>query len=144
MLETAEVTSGDVVYDLGSGDGRIVITAAQKYGARSVGVELDRHLVEESEENIRNAKLDGRVTIIQGDFLKTSLDEATVVAVYLLTGANEKLRPILEKDLKPGTRVVAHDMGVPGWRWAREASVKVEGITHFIYLYQVPEAFQQR
>ena len=143
MLEVAQVTSGDVVYDLGSGDGRIVIMAAQKYGARAVGVELDRHLVEESRETVHNAKLDGLVTILQGDLLKTSVKEATVVAVYLLPGANEKLRPILEKDLKPGTRVVAHDMGIPGWRWAREESVTVDGVTHFIYLFQVPEAFQQ-
>ena len=143
MLEMAQVTSGDVVFDLGSGDGRIVITAAKKYGARAVGVELDRHLVEESRETVRNEKLDKLVTILQGDLLKTSVKEATVVAVYLLTRANEQLRPILEKDLKPGTRVVAHDMGIPGWQWVREESVTVDGVTHFVYLYQVPKAFQK-
>jgi len=103
MLSLAGITSGDVVYDLGSGDGRIVIAAAQKYGAKAVGVELDRRLVEESKELAHNANVDKLVTIIQGDLLQTDLTGATVVAVYLLVGANEKLRPILEKNLKPGT-----------------------------------------
>ena len=144
MLDAAQVTSRDVVYDLGSGDGRIVIMAAQKYGARAVGIELDRHLVEESVENVRNAKLDALVTIVQGDLLKTNLNSATVVAVYLLLGANEKLRPILEKDLSPGTRVVAHDMRIPGWKPTSEESVAVDGIPHTIYLYRVPEAFRSQ
>jgi protein-L-isoaspartate O-methyltransferase len=143
MLEVAQVTSGDVVYDLGSGDGRIVIMAAQKHGARSVGVELDRGLAEESTEKVRDLKLDGLVTIIQGDLLKTNLQRATVVTVYLLLGANDQLRPILERDLKPGTRVVAHDMGIPGWRYAQQESVTVDGVLHSIYLYQVPGAFRQ-
>ncbi|MBI1955576.1 MAG: class I SAM-dependent methyltransferase [Acidobacteria bacterium] len=143
MLEVAGVTAGDVVYDLGSGDGRIVILAAQKYRAKSVGVELDPGLARESTEKVRGLKLESLVTIIEGDLLKTDLKPATVVTVYLLPSANEQLRPILEKTLAPGTRVVAHDMGIPGWEAAREEAVPVDGITHFVYLYRVPDAFRR-
>ncbi len=142
MLEMAQVTSRDVVYDLGSGDGRIVIMAAQKYGARAVGVELNRALAQESEEKARELNLEGLVTIIQGDLLQTSVTPASVVAIYLLPEANETLRPMLERDLRPGSRVVAHDIRIPGWRPAREEAVTIGGGTHFVYLYKIPEAFR--
>ena len=142
MLDMAKVTSRDVVYDLGSGDGRIVLMAAQKYGAKAVGVELDRHLVEESREKVLGSDLKEKVTIIQDDLLKTSVDGATVVTVYLLPDANQKLRPILERDLKPGTRVVSHDMRIPGWQEDRHESVAVGATIHYVYLYQIPEAFR--
>lgn len=143
MLELAEVISGDVVYDLGSGDGRIVILAAEKYGARSVGIELDRSLAQESAAKVKELKLDGRVTIVEGDILQTDLKPATVVTLYLLVSANERLRPILERDLKAGTRVVAHDMRMPGWTALREEALAVGNATHFIYLYRIPEAFRK-
>ena len=143
MLEVAQVTSSDVVYDLGSGDGRIVIMAAEKYGAKAVGVELDRLLVEESTEKIQERNLEELATIIQGDLLQADVKPATVVAVYLLPGANEKLRPKLEKELRPGTRVVVHDIRIPGWRSAQDEAVQVGGGSHFVYLYKIPEAFQR-
>ena len=144
MLQLARVTPDDVVYDLGSGDGRIVIRAAQIFGAKSVGVELDRGLAEESRKNVSELKLEDKVTIIQGDLLQTDLSPATVITLYLLVSANEMLRPILEKTLRPGTRVVAHDMRVPGWEADREEAVQMGGGTHFVYLYRIPEAFQRQ
>lgn len=143
MLELAEVISRDVVYDLGSGDGRIVILAAQKYGARSVGIELDRSLAQESAAKVKELKLDGRVTIVEGDLLQADLKSATVVTLYLLVSANERLRPMLERDLKPGTRVVTHDMRMPGWTASWEEALSIGNATHFIYLYRVPEAFRK-
>jgi len=144
MLLLARVTPDDVVYDLGSGDGRIPIRAAQLFGAKAVGVELDRGLAEESRKNVSELKLEEKVTIIQGDLLQTDLSPATVITLYLLVSANEMLRPILEKTLKPGTRVVAHDMRVPGWEAYREEAVQMGNGTHFVYLYRIPEAFQKR
>ncbi len=143
MLEIAQVTSNDVVYDLGSGDGRIVIMAAEKYGARAVGVELDRRLVEESTAKIQQRNLGELATIIEGDLLQTDVTSATVVAVYLLPGANEKLRPMLEKNLRPGTRVIVHDIRIPRWRSAQDVAIQIGGSTHFVYLYKIPEAFQR-
>ena len=142
MLEIANVSAADVVYDLGSGDGRVVILAAQKYGARAVGVELDSRLAEDSAQKVQELELGDRVTIIRGDLLQADLKPATVVAVYLLPDANEKLRPRLEKNLNPGVRVVAHDIRIPGWRWDRTEPVQVGSGTHYIYLYRIPEAFQ--
>lgn len=144
MLQLARVTPDDVVYDLGSGDGRIPIRAAQLFGAKAVGVELDAGLAAESRKNVSELKLDDKVTIIQGDLLQTDISPATVITLYLLVSANEMLRPILEKTLKPGTRVVAHDMRVPGWEAYREEAVQMGGGTHFVYLYRIPEAFQRQ
>ncbi len=143
MLEVAQVTSSDVVYDLGSGDGRIVIMAAEKYGAKAVGVELDRLLVEESTAKIQERNLGELVSIIHGDLLQTDIRPATVVAVYLLPGANEKLRPKLEKELRPGTREVVHDIRIPGWRSSQDEAIQIGGGSHFVYLYKIPEAFQR-
>ena len=143
MLELARVGPDDVVYDLGSGDGRIVMRAAQKYGAKGIGVELDERLAKESQEKARELKLDNLVTIIQGDMLQTDLKLATMVTLYLLVSANERLRPMLEKGLQPGTRVIAHDMRVPGWESYREEAVPIGSGTHFVYLYRVPEAFKR-
>lgn len=145
MLELALVGENDLVYDLGSGDGRIVIRAAEEFGARSVGIELAPGLVEEARERVRERDLEDQVTIVHGDVLQTDFSAATVVTLYLLVSANERLRPIMEKTLKPGTRVVAHDMRVPGWEVHREEAVTTtSGIgTHFVYLYRIPEAFQQ-
>lgn len=142
MLEVAGTTSKDVVYDLGSGDGRIVLRAAQTYSAKAVGVELDHGLAVESADKAKEMKLDKLVTIIEGDLFKTDLKPATVVTVYLLLDANDRLRPILERDLRPGTRVVAHDIRIPGWEASREESLSIGGGTHTIYLYEIPSAFR--
>jgi protein-L-isoaspartate O-methyltransferase len=115
MLSLAKVGPDDVVYDLGSGDGRIVIAAAQKFGARGVGVEIDPRLVNEAEANARTAGVQGRVKFILDDALKVDVSDATVVTLYLLSASNVKLRPMLTKQLRPGTRIVAHSFGIGDW-----------------------------
>ena len=115
MLRLAAVKPNDVVYDLGSGDGRIVITAARKFGARAVGVELDEHLIYQSEESARQANVLERVKFLQQDFFKTDFSQASVVTMYLLPGVMKRLRETMLQ-LKPGTRLVAHDFDFDDWR----------------------------
>ena len=133
MIELGGVKKGDVVYDLGSGDGRIVITAAKK-GARAVGFDVDGDLVKESRENIRKAGLEKSAEIKQQDILTVDLSPATVVTMYLLPDVNLKLKPNLLKQLKPGSRVVSHafDMG----DWKPDKTERVNGRT--IYLWTIP------
>ncbi len=135
MLELAEVGPNDVVYDLGSGDGRIVITAAKKYGCRAVGIEINPRRVEEAWENARKAGVEDRVKFILGDMFKADIHEATVVTLYLLSSVNEKLKPKLFKELKPGTRVVSHRFTMPDWKPIKQT--KAEGRP--IYLWRIPE-----
>jgi ribosomal protein L11 methylase PrmA len=113
MLKLAKVTKSDVVYDLGSGDGRIPITAAKTYGARGVGIDIDPQRIKEAAENLRNADVGDRVRFLNQDLFTTDISEATVVTLYLLPSLNLKLLPKLNKELKPGTRIVSHafDMG---------------------------------
>jgi SAM-dependent methyltransferase len=144
MLEVAGVSEKDVVYDLGSGDGRIVLRAAEKYHAKAVGVELDHGLAVESLEKAKELKLDKLATIIEGDLFKTDFRPATVVTIYLLLNANDRLRPLLEKDLRPGTRVVAHDIRIPGWNAESEESFNVGNVQHTVYLYLIPSAFKKK
>ncbi|MGO8817842.1 MAG: SAM-dependent methyltransferase [Terriglobia bacterium] len=139
MLDLAKVTSDDVVYDLGSGDGRIVITAAQKYGAHAVGVEINPELYNESSKRIKDLGLDDRAHIIYEDMFDVSVHHATVVMLYLLTSFNEKLRPKLERELRPGTRIVCHDFHIPGWDADKVVDVlSKNGISHKLYLYVRP------
>ena len=135
MLEVAAVTKGDVVYDLGSGDGRIVITAAKKYGVRGVGVDIDPERIKEANANAIQAGVVGHVKFIEQDLFKTDLKEASVVTLYLLPEVNLRLRPKLWSELKPGTRVVSHafDMG----DWKPEKTIEVEGRT--IYYWVIPK-----
>ena len=114
MLQLAGVGPADVVYDLGSGDGRIPIIAAQKYGARGVGIELDPRLVELSWRTANEAEVASRVRFIVGDLFSADLSEATVVTTYLSSSMMRQLEPTL-RALKPGTRIVAHHFGMPGW-----------------------------
>jgi predicted RNA methylase len=113
MLKVAKVTKNDVIYDLGSGDGRIPITAAKVYGARGIGIDIDPQRIREAGENLRTAGVGDRVTFLNQDLFTTNISEATVVTLYLLPSLNLKLIPKLNKELKPGTRVVSHafDMG---------------------------------
>lgn len=138
MLELAEVTKDDVIYDLGSGDGRIVIRAARRYGARAVGVEIDPRLVWFSERNARREKVDHLVSFVPEDALTVDVSPATVVTLYLTREANLRLRPSLRRQLRPGARVVshAHDMGdwVPA-RVLRIASNR--GEEHILYLWRI-------
>ena len=115
MLELAQVTVDDVVYDLGSGDGRIVILAAQKYGARGVGIEIDRRLVEISRQVARDAEVAGKVTFVEGDLFTADITPATVVTLYLSTSINRQLAPRL-RALRPGTRIVSHQFGLGEWK----------------------------
>ena len=108
MLQLAHVTPNDVVYDLGSGDGRIPITAAQKYGARGVGIDIDPVRIQEARENAKLANVTEKVTFLNQDLFESNISDATVVTLYLLPSLNEKLMPKLKKELKPGTRVVSH------------------------------------
>lgn len=115
MLELAGVTKSDVVYDLGCGDGRIVITAAKKYGARGVGVDIDPERIAESKANAEKAGVTKLVEFRQQDAMTVDVSPATVVTLYLLTDSNLKLRPILTKQLKPGSRIVSHAFSMGDW-----------------------------
>jgi len=115
MLELAEVTTTDIVYDLGSGDGRIPITAAKRYGARGVGIDFDPQRIAESNANARREGVADRVEFILGDVLQADVSEATVVTLYLLSSSNIKLRPILTRQLSPGTRIVSHAFDMGDW-----------------------------
>jgi tRNA G37 N-methylase Trm5 len=140
MLKVANVGKDDVVYDLGCGDGRIVITAAQKYGARGVGVDINPDRIKESNENAQKAGVADRVRFLQQDLFETDLREATVVTLYLLPDVNRRLRPKMFQELKPGTRVVSHafDMG----EWNPEKVIKVPGADRerTIYYWVISEA----
>lgn len=138
MLKMAEVGKGDMVYDLGCGDGRIVITAAQKYGARGVGIDIDPQLIRESNENAKAAGVADRVKFFEQDLFASDFKEATVVTLYLLPEVNLRLRPKLLSELKPGTRIVSHafDMG----DWKPDKTVEVDGRT--LYYWVVPEKKQ--
>ena len=134
MLSMAAVTKRDTVYDLGCGDGRIVITAAQKYGARGVGIDIDPERVKEATANVRNAGVADRVKIVRGDLFEADISSATVVTLYLLTDLNLKLRPKLLRELKPGTRVVSHAFAMGDWK--PERSTDVSGTS--VYLWRIP------
>jgi SAM-dependent methyltransferase len=134
MLELAHVTSADVVYDLGSGDGRIPITAAQRYGARGVGVEIEQRLVAEARDNARKAGVADRVLFFNGDLFEFDVRPATVVALFLLPRMNQELAPKLRRDLRPGSRIVTHMFDL-GPDWPPEQSQDVSGLT--IYLWTI-------
>lgn len=142
MLRMAQVTADDVVYDLGCGDGRIVITAAQKYGARGVGVDIDPRRVQESQANAAKAGVTDRVRFIEGDLFQVDIREATVVTLYLLPDVNLRLRPKLLRELRPGTRIVSHDYDMGDWE--PDDVVKVPGTTyqHALYYWVVPAAVE--
>ena len=135
MLQLAQVGPSDVVYDLGSGDGRIPIMAAQKFGARGVGVEIDAALVRQSEENARKAGVSASVRFINGDLFQADIREATVVALFLLPGMNIDLIPKLTSQLSPGARIVAHHFAM-GDRWIPDETRDVNGLE--IYLWRIP------
>jgi len=137
MLKLGGLKPGEKVYDLGSGDGRIVIMAADRFRANAVGVEFDEDLVRQSAARIRALGLEKRARIIHGDLLQQDYSEADLITIYLLPSAVEKARPVLEKQLKKGARVVAHDFGIPGWTPVKEEHIEDdgEGRAHTLYLY---------
>jgi predicted RNA methylase len=136
MLDAAHVKASDVVYDLGSGDGRIVIAAAQKYGAKAVGVEMLPDLCRQAQRRIRELGLEDRASIVEGNVFHVDFSAATVVTMYFMTDSNERLRPNLEKYLKPGTRVVSNQFPIKGWKPVSVEHVKA-GMDYTIYVYEV-------
>jgi SAM-dependent methyltransferase len=132
MLRVAKVGQADFVIDLGSGDGRIAITAAKKFGARAMGVELDEHLIFQSEESARQAAVEDRVKFLRQDLFKTDISPATVITMYLLPSVNRRLRPRL-LDLKPGTRIVAHDFDLEDWKPDQVTTIRKN-----VFLWVVP------
>ena len=135
MLLLARIQPADVVYDLGSGDGRIPITAARLYGARGVGIEIDPRLVRSSEENAVKAGVQWLVTFHTGDLFDADLRDATVVTLFLLPGLNIQLIPKLRSELRPGSRIVSHHFAM-GDRWVPDESRDVNGLE--IYLWKIP------
>jgi SAM-dependent methyltransferase len=138
MLRIAGVTKDDVVYDLGSGDGRVVIAAAKNYGARGVGVDIDPQRIEESRANARRDGVAERVTFLQQDLFATDIREASVVSLYLLSKLNLQLRPKLLSDLRPGTRVVSHVFDMGDWRPDKELRVPGSPSAHNVYYWVIP------
>ena len=144
MLELAQVKKGDVLYDLGSGDGRIVIRAAKKYGVRAVGIEMDPFLLKKARQDAKAAGVSHLAEFRAEDALQTNLSGATVVTLYMLPWFNEKIKPNLKKYLKPGARIVAHDFGIEGWQPDKTEKLsnpekKVGGYVHYhtLHLWQI-------
>jgi tRNA A58 N-methylase Trm61 len=135
MLKMGGVKSGDVIYDLGSGDGRIVITAAEQFGTRGVGIDINPERIQEATENARKAGVTKLVQFRQADLFSSDISEATVVTLYLLPSVNLRLRPKLLHDLKPGTRIVSHSFDMGDWKPEKQETV--EG--RIIYMWTVPE-----
>lgn len=136
MLEYAELKPGETLYDLGSGDGRIVIMAAQEFGASGIGIELNKRLLNEAIRKGEELRLGDRVKFINDNLFNVDLNPADVVTMYLTTGANEKVRPKMERELRTGARVVTHDFSIPGWEEAKNLRFREEYRTHTIFLYR--------
>ena len=139
MLEVGGVKPGDVLYDLGSGDGRIVVTAAKRFGVRGVGIDINPERIQEAEANARAAGVQHLTEFREEDLFKADFSEATVVTMYLLPSVNNRLKPRLLSELKPGTRIVSHAFDIEGWE--PERVVEVDGRT--IYFWVVPENASQ-
>ncbi|MGF1677501.1 MAG: methyltransferase domain-containing protein [Rivularia sp. (in: cyanobacteria)] len=140
MLTMANVGKDDVLYDLGSGDGRIPIAAVQKRNARrAVGIEINPERIQEANKNAQQAGVTDRVTFLNQDLFESNFSDATVMTLYLLPSLNVKLRPQLFDQLKPGTRIVSHDFDMGEWKPERVEKVNVNGRTHTVYLWTVPE-----
>lgn len=138
MLQLGGLKRGERMFDLGSGDGRIVIMAAQKFGAIATGIEMDTDLHKQSTEKIRSLGLEKTARIIQGDLYIQDYSAADLITVYLLPSSNDKVRPILEKQLKKGARIVSHDFEFAGWKPEKTETIDDdgEGRSHTLYLYR--------
>ena len=138
MLNVAKVGKNDILYDLGSGDGRIPITAAKRFGTRGVGIDIDPDRIKEANENAEKAGVTDKVKFLQQDLFDTEIKDATVVTLYLLPAVNMKLRPKLLKELKPGTRVVSHNYDMGDWKPEKTIEVKLPSGDHTVYYWVVP------
>lgn len=143
MLELAKVTRNDVVYDLGCGDGRIVITAAKKYGARGVGIDINPERIAEARANAKREGVEQLVKFIEQDLFEADIREASVVTLFLLSSVNLKLRPKLLAELKPGTRVVSNTFDMGDWKPDKEFSLDDNGedsyLSHKFFLWIIPQ-----
>jgi SAM-dependent methyltransferase len=138
MLEAAGLKPGEVVYDLGCGDGRILFVAVQKFQARAVGIELSPTLVKQASEKAQKLGLGEQVRVVQGNLFEADLRTADVVTLYLMRLSNERLKPKLVQELKPGARVVSHDYEIMGWKPDRVEKVMLHRRPHTIYVYRMP------
>ncbi len=136
MLDLAKLQQNEKLYDLGCGDGRLIILAAKDVGAVSTGIELREDLIERARTEIKRLNLENKVKIIHSSFFDVSISDADVVTLYLTSSANERLRPKLEAELKRGARVISHDFKVPGWK---PSGVYDELLGHTIYTYKIGE-----
>lgn len=144
MLQMADPRPGETLYDLGCGDGRIVIAAAERYKVKAVGIEISGRLAAEAAANVKRDGLQKLVKVIHGDFMKANLSGANVVTLYLATSANRLLRPKLQRYLKPKSRVVSYDYPIPGWNPIDTSETEGHhGATHTIYLYEVPKSYER-
>ena len=139
MLNAANLRRGEVLYDLGCGDGRIVLAAAKDFGARAVGVEISDSLAKRAREQAQTLGLQDQVKIITGDMLAVDLSQANVVSLYLMTEANDTLRPKLERELKPGARVVSLEFKMRGWKPSHVEKVDNHNHAYMIYVYEMPQ-----
>jgi tRNA A58 N-methylase Trm61 len=142
MLKLTEVGCGDIVYDLGCGDGRILIAAVESFGAKeAIGYEISEDVYKKALQHVAKVTLQGRITIINKDFFEADLSRANVIILYLNNFTNEKLRPKLEKEALPGTRIVSHDFSISNWQPIVQDTFRDEYSIHTIYVYTVPAAF---
>jgi SAM-dependent methyltransferase len=145
MLKLADVKKTDTVYDLGCGDGRIVIAAAKDFGARAVGIDIDPQRIREANENAKKAGVQNRVKFIEQDLFKADFHEATVVTLFLLPQVNLQLKPKLLKELKPGTRIVSNTFDMGDWKPEKEFNVNNDSgdddtfLSHHLFLWTVPK-----
>lgn len=137
MLKLAQVGPTDVVYDLGCGDGRFVINAASRYGARGVGIDLDPLRIAQAREGARREGVADRVSFRQEDLFKADFSAATVVTLFLFTELNARLAPRLRAELKPGARIVAYEYGIPGWPHQDQAQMQIDGQVHRMMLWRI-------
>ncbi len=145
MLKLGGVTKSDILYDLGCGDGRIVIAAAKEYGARAVGIDIDPQRIREARENARKAGVEDRVRFIEQDLFEADFRDATIVTLFLLPQINLKLKPKLLKDLKPGTRIVSNTFDMGDWKAEKESNLADNGeefdsgLSYNFYLWRIPK-----
>lgn len=137
MLQAAELKKDEILFDLGCGDGRIIIEAAQKFGARAIGVEINEGRYKQCLRKIQETHLESKVKVVHGDLLDLDLTSADVVTLYLLTSANEKVKPNLERDLRTGARVVSHDFPISGWTPSKVININDTWSKHTIYIYRL-------
>lgn len=145
MLELVEAGPGDVLFDLGCGDGRFLITAVDEFDVKkAVGYELNKHLYEVAENNVAKQGLIDKIRIESGDFMDADFSEATIITLYLTTSGNAKLRPKFKEELKPETRIISHDFPIMGWVQSTEDGEALSIGTHKVFIYRIPEAYAEK